>query len=260
MMKKTKIFYFDVDGTLLDNKSNSISDNTLYSLNKLKELGYKVALCTGRTFDGIQEAGIENLIEWDGYVLANGSQVLNKDRETIFESKIDAETIHKIQAFIGKKAMLMEGSKNFLTYKAHEPILKALKHFGIDDDYAIEAFDQQVVYNALVYDQLSDELLEEISSKVQILRDQLGNYELIPHDSGKHIGIQKLNALLNLDYHVVFGDGENDVTMVRDADYSVAMGNSVDSLKEIAHYVTDHVNNDGVFNALIHHKIFRKDV
>lgn len=259
-MKNTKIFYFDVDGTLLDNKSNSISENTIYSLKKLKELGYKVALCTGRTYEGVQEANLENLIEWDGYVLANGSQVLNKKKETIFESQVDKDVIHKIQAFIGKKAMLMEGPKNFLTYKAHAPILKALDHFGIDEEYKIEAFDQQIVYNALVYDELSDELIKEISPKVQILRDQLGNYELIPFDSGKNIGIQKLNKLLGLEYHVVFGDGENDVTMVRDADYSVAMGNSVESLKEIAHYVTDHVNNDGVYKALLQHKIFRKDV
>lgn len=258
-MKQAEIFYFDVDGTLLDNESNTISDKTILSLNKLKELGYKVALCTGRTYDGVLEANIQDLIEWDGYVLANGSEILDKNRKPIFRSQIDPKTIHRIQEYLGDKPILMEGPSNFLTYEAHEPILVALKHFGIKEDYDIIPYENQVVYNALVYDSLDDKILEEISSKVQIIRDQLGNYELIPIDSGKHIGIQHLNKLLNLDYHVVFGDGENDLTMLRDADFGVAMGNSVDALKDIAHYVTSDVKHDGVYNALVKFKVFEEE-
>ena len=258
-MKNTKIFYFDVDGTLLDNKTNTVSEKTLYSLNKLKELGYKVALCTGRTYAGIHEAKVDSLIEWDGYVLANGSVVLDKNKKSIFQTQIDPKVIHQIQDFLGNKALLLEGDSNFLTYKAHHPILLALDHFGIDEDYAITPYVNQIVYNAMVYDALDDDLLTEISSKVQILRDQLGNYELIPADSGKHIGIQKLNEVLNLDYHVVFGDGDNDYTMVRDAHYSVAMGNADAPLKEIASYVTSDVDNDGIYKALIKHKIFQEE-
>lgn len=258
-MKNTEIFYFDVDGTLLDNATNSISENTIYSLKKLKELGYKVALCTGRTYGGIQEARVENLIDWDGYVLANGSEVLDKNKNTIFRSQIDSDTIHKLQNYIGEKAMLMEGPSNFLTREAHEPIIVALNHFGITEDYDVMPYSDQIVFNALVYDHLDDQLLEEISAKVQIVRDQLGNYEFIPSDSGKHIGIQKLNNLLNLKHHVVFGDGENDFTMIRDADFSVAMGNGVDALKEIAHYVTNDVNQDGVYNALVKFEVFEEE-
>ena len=111
----------------------------------------------------------------------------------------------------------------------------------------------------MVYDALGDDILDDISTKVQIFRDQLGNYELIPFDSGKHIGIQKLNKVLNLDYHVVFGDGDNDYTMIRDAQYSVAMGNAEEKLKEIASYVTNNVDNDGVYKALIQHNIFGEE-
>ena len=258
-MKNTKIFYFDVDGTLLDNKSNSISKSTIFSLKKLKELGYKVALCTGRTYEGILEAKIESLIEWDGYVLANGSVVLDRNKNLIFQSQVDPLVIHQVQKHIGNKALLMEGDSNFLTFEAHEPIRLALDHFGITKKYEVTPYTDQVVYNAMVYDALGDDILEDISTKVQIFRDQLGNYELIPFDSGKHIGIQKLNKVLNLDYHVVFGDGDNDYTMIRDAQYSVAMGNAEEKLKEIASYVTNNVDNDGVYKALIQHNIFGEE-
>lgn len=257
-MKSTDIFYFDVDGTILDNKEHKISETTLYSLNQLKELGYKVALCTGRTYKGIHEAGVDSIIDWDGYVLANGSSVLDKDKNLIFETKIDPEIIHAIQEQIAGKALLLEGDSNFLTEKAHEPILRSLKHFGITENYPIKKYVDQKIYNLLCYDPLDASFLERIQDKVQILRDQLGNYEIIPSDAGKDIGILKLNEHLNINHHVAFGDGDNDKTMIENADIGVAMGNSVEELFELADYITSTVDNDGIYNALLKHNVVER--
>ena len=49
-----------------------------------------------------------------------------------------------------------------------------------------------------------------------------------------------------------FGDGGNDIPMMRHAAVSVAMGNAMDEVKRTAGYVTDTVDNDGVWKALKH--------
>lgn len=57
---------------------------------------------------------------------------------------------------------------------------------------------------------------------------------------------------LSLDEAMAFGDGGNDVPMVRDAALGVAMGNACDELKQVADYVTLSVDEDGIAVALEH--------
>ena len=49
-----------------------------------------------------------------------------------------------------------------------------------------------------------------------------------------------------------FGDGINDISMLKMAGHSVAMGNGQDAVKAAAEYVTTGINEDGVWNGLKH--------
>ena len=51
---------------------------------------------------------------------------------------------------------------------------------------------------------------------------------------------------------IAFGDGGNDVDMLRFAGIGVAMGNATDEPKAAADYVTDSVDDAGIANALKH--------
>ena len=54
---------------------------------------------------------------------------------------------------------------------------------------------------------------------------------------------------------MAFGDGFNDQDMLKEVNIGVAMGNAVDELKEMASYVTNDIDYDGIYNALIHFNI-----
>ena len=71
-------------------------------------------------------------------------------------------------------------------------------------------------------------------------------------DKGK--GILAMAAHLGLDpqYTMAFGDGGNDTAMVKAAGVGVAMGNALDSLKQVADYTTSSVDDNGILNALRH--------
>jgi len=51
---------------------------------------------------------------------------------------------------------------------------------------------------------------------------------------------------------MAFGDGGNDIPIVREAGIGVAMGNANESLKAVADYVTASVEEEGIRKALEH--------
>ena len=54
---------------------------------------------------------------------------------------------------------------------------------------------------------------------------------------------------------MAFGDGGNDISMLRHAAIGVAMGNASDEVKAAANYVTASVDDDGIKKALEHFNI-----
>ena len=71
----------------------------------------------------------------------------------------------------------------------------------------------------------------------------------------KQLGIDKMLEHFNipLECSMAFGDGGNDIPMLKHVPYSIAMGNSNDAVKAAAAYVTEDVDNGGVVKALEHY-------
>jgi Cof subfamily protein (haloacid dehalogenase superfamily) len=61
----------------------------------------------------------------------------------------------------------------------------------------------------------------------------------------KHFGFK-------LEETMAFGDGGNDIGMLRHAGIGIAMGNANDEVKAAADYVTASVDEDGIYKALKH--------
>ena len=82
-------------------------------------------------------------------------------------------------------------------------------------------------------------------------------YGYIPKDGGKNKGI---DAIINhfgikLEETMAFGDGGNDIDMLKHAGIGVAMENARDDVKEIADFITTSVDDDGITNALKHYNV-----
>ena len=72
--------------------------------------------------------------------------------------------------------------------------------------------------------------------------------------AGKDRGVKALLDRFGYgdDNCIVFGDGGNDIPMLRAFSNSVAMGNARDEVREAASFVTSHIDEDGILNALRH--------
>ena len=73
-------------------------------------------------------------------------------------------------------------------------------------------------------------------------------YEVMPKGLSKGASIIEACKIFGIDIKdtIVFGDEMNDISMFEVAGTGVAMGNAVESIKNIADYVTKSNNEDGI--------------
>ena len=76
-------------------------------------------------------------------------------------------------------------------------------------------------------------------------------------EGGKDKGIDHMIAHYGIDLKNVmaFGDGANDILMLKHVAYGIAMGNASDDVKAVACYVTDESHRNGIRKACQHFQI-----
>ena len=74
--------------------------------------------------------------------------------------------------------------------------------------------------------------------------------DIIPRGGGKGLGVEKIleHYGLTREQSIAFGDGENDLEMLRAVGTGVAMGNAKPALKAAADAVCRSVAEDGVYH------------
>lgn len=109
--------------------------------------------------------------------------------------------------------------------------------------------------------ELRQELLTGYGDKVHMLvTDQNELVQIMPLDTSKEKAVRELcqNYEISMDMVIVFGDDMNDLGLFKEAGYSVAMGNAVPELKQIADETTANNDFDGV--AIILEQYMVKDL
>ena len=74
-------------------------------------------------------------------------------------------------------------------------------------------------------------------------------------DKGQGVLAMAAHIGLDVSHTLAFGDGGNDLSMIRTAGIGIAMGNAIDVLKADADYITTSVDDDGIRNALKHFEL-----
>ena len=256
MKGRIKAIFFDIDGTLVSFKSHTVPESARRAIARLREQGVKVFIATGRL---MKHVGIVNDIEVDGYITVNGGYCITSAGEVIFESAFPRATVERVidlSEQYGFDLNVMTHEDMYVSSMG-ERVQKIASMINImptvADVRAIAA--TQPVVQMCPY--ISRELEQEI---MPLLPDCVGSrwietfMDLNVRGVDKSLGIQQVMNYygLTMAEAMAFGDGGNDLPMVRDAAVGVAMGNACDELKAVADYITSSVDEDGVSRALEH--------
>lgn len=258
-MKNYKIIFFDIDGTLYSHNQNCIPKSTINSIKKLRDNGYKIALCSGRSLYLLNQLKILDYIEVDYMVLINGTLVIDNKNNIIYKKPFNPITLDKLI----KRTRELNGELGILTsndlFRLDEKIDLIIKGYAplhIPIPIRKEYQNKEVYQCNLFIDDDKFYLFKDLSHELEFIHLLDYGYDVLVKGESKVKGIQKLLEYLNISKEetIAFGDGNNDLGMIEYVGLGIAMGNSVNLLKKKAKYVTTSIDNDGIYHAL---KIFK---
>lgn len=252
-----KYFFFDIDGTLTDRKTNMVTPSARIALKKLQEQGHFVAIATGRAhykaISFMKEVGLTNMV-------CNGGNGIVIDDVLVENEPLDrrkAVALCKQASMLGYGVLLaMDDSKD--VYGNNDLFIQQV---GFRKESTRYIIDRTLRYEEIITFYKIYIAIDEPEEKQLTLKDTLGNLRFISsylmfQADNKKAGIENMVKRVggkNKDV-VVFGDDYNDLIMFDPQWYSVAMGNACQELKDKADYVTVNNIDDGIYKACITNK------
>ena len=251
-----KAVFFDIDGTLVSFKTHEVPPSTVAALAALREKGVKVFIATGR-----QRGSINNLgtLQFDGYITLNGGYCI-AGNEVIYKRSIPRADIEALIRYQQEKpfpcALVEEDGlfQNYIDDTARQ--LYGLLNFPLPPLRPLEENNGKEVFQLIAFFRDGEEE-QQIMAALPHCEATRWNplfADVVPQGSSKAIGIDKIIAHygIRLEETMAFGDGGNDIPMLRHAGIGVAMGNSTTEVQAAADWVTTSVDEDGIMNALRH--------
>lgn len=254
-----KAAFFDIDGTLVSFETHAMPASAVETIQRLRSKGIKVFLSTGRNGDStrfLMDTGL-----FDGEILING-QFCRMDGRVVFENPVIPADIDV--AVSGAKS----GDFTLGFLSGHESFVSGVNRFVVDaceyagmavprvDDPALAR--QISVYQIHCYGApgVEDELLRR-TTNLTAVRWSPNFADVFPTGGGKDRGMAAICREMGISpaETIAFGDGENDISMLKFAGIGVAMGNATPATKASADFITKSVDEDGVAFACEHFSI-----
>lgn len=260
-----KAIFFDIDGTLLSHTTRSVPYSTQIALQHLKEKGIYTFIATGRHISEMVDLPIHDL-EFEGYITLNGQYCYNRDG-IIYDLPIHSHDIHNILKLIDKHpfpCIFVEKELMYINY--HNDAVQIVQDAistPLPDIQDINRAYSHPIYQVIPYDITSqkENIILDIMPHCQKTRWHELAIDIIPKTGGKQNSIREVLKHYDIqpEETMAFGDGHNDIDMFEFVGLSIAMGNATQELKEVASDVTDDIDHDGIYNALVKYNILQKD-
>ena len=283
-----QLIAIDLDGTLL-NSYGVVTDRTKQTIKKCIDKGIEIVLASGRPNDSIEaiakEIGAEHY-----FIAGNGALIYDiKKQKVIYEKYMSKEKVLEIiklceqnsisyNVYTDKTILATSLKYNVLYY--HKENLKKEEskktHINIVDDmytYVKQMQEEKFlkiticdtnsnVFNAIIrkmkqikgidileVSHMSRKIIKQGTEDVPI---EYYYTEISLQEVDKYNALQFLQKKLNIknEETIAIGDNMNDKKMIQKAGMGIAMKQSCPAVIEIADYVTEGNNEDGVAKAL----------
>lgn len=269
-MKNIKMVGLDLDGTLL-REDKSISGRSRAAIAEAIRQGVVVLVSTGRPLTGVPE----ELKVFPGmrYLLAsNGARIVDlQEDKTLYESLIPMETAEKVLDVFDRYDTLQEvffDGIGYINEEMYDHIGEYLTNPNMAGYIAStrrktagirckmkemnRALDKvQGTFKSIEEKQGALKELSEIAG-IEVTGALSNNIEVNNEGVNKGAGLVRLGEILGIKREEIMacGDGMNDLKMLQEVGFAVAMANGTKEIREAADYVTVSNNEDGVARAI----------
>ncbi|MEK4083395.1 Cof-type HAD-IIB family hydrolase [Psychrobacillus sp. FSL K6-1415] len=250
---KNKILFFDIDGTILDHDKN-IPNGVDEALQKARDNGHEIVISTGRS--PFTAKTVLDRLKIDSFVCYNG-QIVQFRGKVLHKGILAEEELTRLTDFANARnqpLVYMDSDEMVSNFKDHPDVFDSIFTLKVDlPRYAEDFFLTNDIHQALIFCSFEEQKeYEEAFPNLKFVRWHRVSCDVLPKGVSKAKGMDLLLKHIGRgpEDAVAFGDGLNDIEMLQFAGTSVAMGNCVEELKEHATFVTDHVSESGLTNAM----------
>ncbi|MCR2822329.1 Cof-type HAD-IIB family hydrolase [Lederbergia panacisoli] len=265
-----KFIFLDIDGTLVD-YAGKLPESASTAVKEARKNGHKVYITTGRSkaeiYPYLWDIGLDGMIGGNGMYIEHDGMVIQ-------DKRMDMEMVRQVVEWLNKRehGFYLESKNGLFANKYF--LQKAASIYGentIENQEKVRSMLPDMIYDGDLYRDdvakisyvLESDALEaaerDFGGKLKAgswtatgKRREFGEFALL--------GVDKVNAVHTLLEYLngdmkdtfAFGDAESDAKMVESCGIGVAMGNAESVLKEVADYITEDVEQNGLFNAFKH--------
>ena len=272
-MLKYQIIALDLDGTLL-NSRKELTPRSYRALELAAQRGIHIVPTTGRVYSALP-AEIRDLPFVRYIISVNGAQVFDlKENAVLYRSEMSWQRSVELMSYLDTLPVIYDcfmDNNAWMTAKQKELI----DDFAPDEHYRkmlhevrravpeLKAFlaeqkqgVQKIQFFIKSMEQ-REQLLRELPGRfpdLLVSSSVVNNIEFNAPQANKGAALLALAGHLNIPQAatMAFGDGLNDLSMIRDAGLGVAMSNACPAALELADYVTLSCDEEGVAAAVEH--------
>lgn len=262
-----KLIAFDLDGTLLDGRKN-IPEANLQALRAAAEAGVLLVPATGRIYTGIPEQ-IRSLPGGRYFITINGAYAYDavEDRN-LYSSELSVELCMRLIRYMDELPIIYDCYQDNWGYITRsmfqragdfipDPgIMKMMRELRTPVDNLSETLRQkgrpvqkmQMHFQDLAERDRQLKLVAELFPETAVSSSLPWNIEINSAGATKGQALKALCQALGIDLRdtLAFGDGTNDLDMIRTAGIGVAMGNGAEEVKAAADWVAPNNDDAGV--------------
>lgn len=252
-----KILFFDVDGTIVTS-DHVVPESARAALKKAQSAGHILIINTGRPFRHIEPQ--IRALGFDGYICSIGGHILLGGKDLLYRTipHTEAAQIRDVGYACGMDMLFESEQGVWMDERCTSAIARRefawLKSIGVPafTDTAVPdfAFDKFVCWPQACAD--PERFERAFSDRLDFIRREHSMREVILKGLSKAGGMKTVMQYLGFapKDSFAFGDGPNDLPMLREAGTSVLMGNAPQFLWKEADYVTAPITKDGLALAL----------
>lgn len=243
-----RVVVSDLDGTLLRGHSD-VGDYTIDIVRRLIDSGVEFVIASGRGRQGI-EFLIEKIDREVYSICNNGANIYDKTGNCIYKKTMSKELSLDILRTIREQGIFFSAfdDENFYFDKAD---LRVRKRKNFKENPLEKLEDIPELSKIIIV-----EKPEKILKIAKLLKDKYKNMveitisdpeciDIVPDSCSKGKGVEVIGKLLNIPCNEImaFGDGENDLTMLKKVGYPVAMENAQEIVKkEVKNIATPNID------------------
>lgn len=252
-----KIIAIDLDDTLLTDELD-ITPGTRQALQKAIGQGVMVTIATGRMYASAKQTadriGLEvPIISYQGALIKHPT-----DGTVLYKRDVPREVVEYVFDYAAKNGLHLQSYHNdTLVARAENEKLVAyskLSNISYEIEPDFEKLAAKATPKLLMIDDperldgVMAELKAALGDKAHITKSKPHFLEIMHPEGTKGHALRFLaeHAGCSIEATIGIGDSWNDREMIETAGLGVAMGNAVDALKQVADYVTESNNNEGV--------------